>query len=81
MDVRTDICMDIRMDVRTDVHTDVHTDVRTDVQDFSPFYRTWSPVRAAAQNVRDNELNAKLNYLSKTQSLLSTLKDCNFQKN
>ena len=33
----------------TDVRTDVHTDVRTDVRNFSPFYRTSSPVGAAAQ--------------------------------
>ena len=51
MDFCTDICTDICMDVRMDVQTDV----RTYVRDFSPFYRTWSPVRAAAQKVRDND--------------------------
>ena len=55
MDVHTDICKDICTDVRTDVHTDVRKDVHTNVRDFSPFYRTWSPVRAAAQKVRDND--------------------------
>ena len=51
MDIHTHICKDIC----TDVRTDVHKDVRTYVRDFSPFYRTWSPVRAAAQKVRDND--------------------------
>ena len=48
MDFCTDICTDICMDVRMDVQTDV----RTYVRDFSPFYRTWSPVRAAAQKAK-----------------------------
>ena len=32
-----------------DRHTDGRTDGRTDVRNFSPFYRTLSPVGAAAQ--------------------------------
>ena len=48
--------MDGRMDVRTYGRTDVRTDGRTDGRNFSPFYRTSSPVGAAAQKGKENDL-------------------------
>ena len=44
-----------RMDVWTYGHTDGRTDGRMDGQKISPFYRTLSPIGAAAQKEKDRE--------------------------
>ena len=57
MDGRTDGRTGKRMDGRTDKWTDGRTDERMDGQKISPFYRTLSPIGAAAQKV--GELQSK----------------------
>ena len=57
-DGRTDGQTDGWTDGRTDRWTDGQTDGRMDGRNFSPFYRTLSPVRATGQKVKKM---AKLN--------------------
>ena len=74
-DKRTDRQTDGRTDGRTDGQMDVRTNGQTNRRKFSPFYRTSSPIGAAAllPSMRTKEeLNAKCKHkLSRARELLT----------